>query len=700
MRLSMVVVLIFASLTILSSISVASPFDRDYKLILSANCSQDDIINLKAHIEANGGFVPLVLHETGIVAHLPNLLLNSISSMSDFLVLGNENLLQPPIVICGKDISSLTSAFHSTFSGPKPKVPSEWQLNENTSQLHYADSLKQSKDNFTHYYHSGPMIGEIGVLLIHMESDGSIDPNSEDWSISRFDEVVSEVIWGLTWWAQKAYEYGEDLSIELMWLVKGDTYSFTGYEPITRSVADQGLWINDIMSNFGYIGADHSTNVRLFARDWASEYEKDTFFIILVADSYNDVDGCFGVGVCERVAWARRSGSHVIMSYDNGTYGIEDMELVLAHEMGHIFWACDEYFNSECNCVCDSNPWQLDHLNCEFDLGCDEDEACLMKSSHTQEICTWTSNQIGWSPFRLDNDVCSFAEEISVPSTIMENMWNSTNQYFYQGQCGIDTSGAGTGSNDVVYKFFGTFKQSYLVELDALNGGNGLVYVRQGNCFNGAEISCYNNYSAHADVKFTAKANAEYFIFVETWNNVGDFQLAVKEIPADCELMIGYIYGDCGFYLGDEGGNPITEEEALNVCLGGDSLMQCSIGCYESNFPDCGAIAYCIDDNCVPASDDDDDNDVADDDSSDDDSSDDNSSDDDYRKCSDFCNRIYKCNIEGELEITSFECVDFCNSIGGKYYECAMDADNCSEMKNCFGIDDEDEDNDGGVCGC
>ena len=43
------------------------------------------------------------------------------------------------------------------------------------------------------------LLGDISVAVIFVESDGSIDPQTENWSSSRESQCVSEIQNGLNW---------------------------------------------------------------------------------------------------------------------------------------------------------------------------------------------------------------------------------------------------------------------------------------------------------------------------------------------------------------------------------------------------------------------------------------------------------------------------------------------------------------------
>ena len=69
-------------------------------------------------------------------------------------------------------------------------------------------------------------------------------------------------------------------------------------------------------------------------------------FIIFVVDSLNDLDRSFSNGAN---AYAYLNGPFMVLTYDNGGWGINRMNRVALHETGHIFGALDEYASSGCS---------------------------------------------------------------------------------------------------------------------------------------------------------------------------------------------------------------------------------------------------------------------------------------------------------------------------------------------------------------
>ncbi|HID93501.1 MAG TPA: DUF1573 domain-containing protein, partial [bacterium (Candidatus Stahlbacteria)] len=113
------------------------------------------------------------------------------------------------------------------------------------------------------------MVRDVSVSIILPESNGSIDPNQEDWDNEdpwhpgedRRALVLSEIQAGLDWYIDK--EPLADLTF---------TYHFqvieTSYEPISRSSAHDLCWINETMAQLGYLSQIGSfTKVRAYNND-------------------------------------------------------------------------------------------------------------------------------------------------------------------------------------------------------------------------------------------------------------------------------------------------------------------------------------------------------------------------------------------------------------------------------------------------
>ena len=222
------------------------------------------------------------------------------------------------------------------------------------------------------------MLGTVGVYIIFVESTGGIDPNTEDWQDWRMVQVEQGIYRALSWWRSQ-YPFA---SPKLDFYVnRGRIIGYTDYEPITRPHTDDGLWITQILSR---LGCGSGENAYMMAKSCADQVRKswgtDWAFIIFVVDSYNDVDGKFATD--DWFAYAYLNGPYMVVTYDNNGWGIDRMDRVAAHEMGHIFGATDEY---------NGRPEQWGYLY-EWDV---DGSRCIMDTSEWC-ISVGTRRQIGW----------------------------------------------------------------------------------------------------------------------------------------------------------------------------------------------------------------------------------------------------------------------------------------------------------------
>ncbi|MBZ0271801.1 hypothetical protein K8I61_07170 [bacterium] len=239
----------------------------------------------------------------------------------------------------------------------------------------------------------GPMTGSIGIVMLAVESDGTLDPNKEDWTQQTYDNVYNELVEGMAWWATHAAAHGQSVTFTVYHYGLGSPYYETKYEPISRSSFSECLWINDVMRNLGYSNPACATTVHAFNEFVTNQFGLTNALSVFVVNSVNDDDGAFSN---DYSAYSYYGGPYWVMTYDNGGWGIDNFSGVASHEMGHSFWACDEYYAPgyfTCGCTCVSNPWHISNGNCE--KGCDTSDPCLMDDL-TLTTCPHSRAQIGW----------------------------------------------------------------------------------------------------------------------------------------------------------------------------------------------------------------------------------------------------------------------------------------------------------------
>lgn len=235
------------------------------------------------------------------------------------------------------------------------------------------------------------MLGSVAINVILPESDGSIDPDTEDWTQVEQDSVAAQILAGLSWWVGMAK--WRDLSFQVLF-----SYSVpTGYEPITRTADEESLWVCDVLEHMGYADATYPHSMYARANDLRDSLGTDWALLVFVVDSSNDADGLFAGGAA---AYAYFGGPNMIMSYKNGGAGIQHMDYILMHELSHSFYAVDEYSQVPCtfssgylNVENQNGTWPNGPGSCAINL-----YTCILRMSGwaNRALCTYSKGQIGW----------------------------------------------------------------------------------------------------------------------------------------------------------------------------------------------------------------------------------------------------------------------------------------------------------------
>jgi len=267
--------------------------------------------------------------------------------------------------------------------------------------------LKHNSPITPGYYETSEyLIGSVAIGIVFLESNGTIDPSTENWTSARESLVVSEICdSGLSW----LVNYNPDANISFVYDIHYRVP--TSYEPINRpsytGTEDQKLWISQAMTYLGYYGTYYFTQVRDYVNGLRNIFNTDWAFAIFVVDSYNDVDGMF---TDDKFAYAYLGGPFLVMTYDNDGYSIGNMDYVSAHETCHIFYATDEY-----NGVAETSGY----LGVQ-DL---EGSGCMMERANTWWLCTNSKEQLGWR----DSDSDGILDIVDTfPNTVpkQQSIWN------------------------------------------------------------------------------------------------------------------------------------------------------------------------------------------------------------------------------------------------------------------------------------
>lgn len=184
------------------------------------------------------------------------------------------------------------------------------------------------------------MIGDVHVSVVLFESNGTIDANTENWTSAAINTVKSRIAAAATWWEQTFDLQGSvhDLEITVDYTY-ADNPVATGYEPISHPSYDIVDPINDFLALVGYnVTGDVSSDIRAFNHAQRLAHGADWAFTIFVVNNDNDPDGYFAPGEFYQ-AFSYPGGRFVVTLADRPAS-------TAAHEIGHMFWAMDEYAGS------------------------------------------------------------------------------------------------------------------------------------------------------------------------------------------------------------------------------------------------------------------------------------------------------------------------------------------------------------------
>jgi hypothetical protein len=344
-------------------------------------------------IEAYGGRVKIVYVPHFIIADIPEgaeidlLTTRSISALHD------GELDPGDFTEYGKPSRHIVTAWNNVFMGKAKEAGLDREPNPDRSPL--INDMDENDDLMLLMKPPGAkvndtsefMLGSVVLGVILAESNGSIDPNSEDWTTAEEDNVTSEIINGLNWYVTKSGYLPLSFYTVFHYAVP------TSYEPITRNSSQDYLWINECLANLGFASANE------YVRTMRDSLGTEWGVLAMIADDTNDVDNSFPDG---RFAYAQGGGPRFVMTYDNDGWGIADMDAVMAHEISHSFYALDEYFDAGRGCTASRGYMNVENQNSEYPDGpggCAINKPfCLMRSVvlAVARVCNYSKGQLGW----------------------------------------------------------------------------------------------------------------------------------------------------------------------------------------------------------------------------------------------------------------------------------------------------------------
>lgn len=256
------------------------------------------------------------------------------------------------------------------------------------------------------------LAGSVSLNVVLVESDGSIDPNREDWTEALETKVAAEALEAVTGLADLHPGAGLSFTLHLR-SGRTDAAYRTSYEPIARKADPSGttgedLWTKEILGHLGYADGSRLARSRLWADDTRVADGTDWAVNVFVVNSENDADGKFADGY---FAYAWIGGPHVVVTTDNDGWGIDRFDRVLRHELHHSFFALDEYASSGCACGDTSGYLAGTNDNCEN--GCGGADPCVMRDN-ALAACEETRVQVG----TVDRDGDGTPDLLQAPPTV------------------------------------------------------------------------------------------------------------------------------------------------------------------------------------------------------------------------------------------------------------------------------------------
>jgi hypothetical protein len=236
------------------------------------------------------------------------------------------------------------------------------------------DDYKSSPITPGYYETSEYLIGSVAVGVIFLESNGRIDPRTENWTIDAENTFMFELTKALNVLASY------DPSARVSFITEVNYEVPTSYEPINHPIRDHLLYMSEATANLGY------SSLFDYVNDLRNRLHTNWAFATFVVDALNDADGFFKDSRAMDIPNA--GGPYAVVTYSN--LWMPDMYLILVHVVCHIFYATDEYNNVK-EYGGYLNASDNDGAHCIMNMGI---IPCM--------ICSATQAQLGWQDTDAD----------------------------------------------------------------------------------------------------------------------------------------------------------------------------------------------------------------------------------------------------------------------------------------------------------
>ncbi len=373
-------------------------------VLLAAEDDPQHLALVQTFVKGQGGHTLHTFPDQAVIAQLPASSLQTLAALPGVAAVSAQAIDPSAVDRYGPQARRLAGVWNSLVAARPsasaaslqtpvyPDAPHDALTAPDWPSLGVMSAATDSSVKPGYYQTSEYMAGSVAVGIVLVESDGSIDPSTEDWTSDQKHLVFSKIVAALDWWAELeprahlSFVYDDHFTVPLP----------TGVEPIMRPYSDERYWIAEAMGDLGYHTGSYFSRVRNYNDALRTRYHTNWAFTIFMVNSTHDSDGSFSDGY---FAYAYVGGPFMVMTYSNGGYGPGNMDAVAAHETGHIFNALDQYAAAGQSCASYSGYLAVQNQNSRYG-SCAMNVPSIMRGQIypylNHAIDPYAAGQIGW----------------------------------------------------------------------------------------------------------------------------------------------------------------------------------------------------------------------------------------------------------------------------------------------------------------
>lgn len=177
------------------------------------------------------------------------------------------------------------------------------------------------------------MQGNSIVALFFVHNINASTMGVPSWNVDKQNVAVANIVKNMAWWSDRAVYYGKEKSFEIELFGYDHAVNQMDFDPTegyTSTGSHNGKFVVPIMERLGYRSVNPIQSARAFAHDLRTDSEMDWAFCAFILEGAGNVR-----------AHASLQGPMTVLTRSSSSAGF-----TFAHEVGHIFGAYDEYWES------------------------------------------------------------------------------------------------------------------------------------------------------------------------------------------------------------------------------------------------------------------------------------------------------------------------------------------------------------------